>query len=153
MCRHLAIIIKFVNLYCLIQDPPKEEDLSFLERPRLEAEYLKLKEQKRKAEQYAVEAKQTAQRVRWWSERIISLMCLRLSNSSILYVILHLSNSSITNFVGQTAVWTHQDISSSKFTENASWIKLSTNILHRCETTHNSIAGVGMAREWGFLQL
>jgi len=48
----------------LIQDPPKEEDLSFLERPRLEAEYLKLKEQKRKAEQYAVEAKQTAQRVR-----------------------------------------------------------------------------------------
>lgn len=64
ICKHLAIVIEFVNLYCLIQDPPKEEDLSFLERPRLEAEYLKLKEQKRKAEQYAVEAKQTAQRVR-----------------------------------------------------------------------------------------
>jgi len=63
ICTHLAIIIKFVNLYCLIQDPPKEEDLSFLEWPRLEAEYLKLKEQKRKAEQYAIEAKQTAPQV------------------------------------------------------------------------------------------
>lgn len=47
-----------------IQDPPKDEDLSFLERKRLEEEYLKLKEQKKKAEHYAVEAKQTTQRVR-----------------------------------------------------------------------------------------
>ena len=56
-----------------MQEPPKEEDLSFLERPRLEAEYLKLKEQKRKAERYAIDAKQTAQRVRQHSERIMSL--------------------------------------------------------------------------------
>ena len=48
-----------------IQDPPKDEDLSFLERKRLEEEYLKLKEQKKKAEHYAVEAKQTTQRVRY----------------------------------------------------------------------------------------
>ena len=47
-----------------IQDPPKDEDLSFLERKRLEEEYLKLKEQKKKAEHYAVEAKQTTQWVR-----------------------------------------------------------------------------------------
>ena len=40
-----------------------ETDLAHLERRRLEDEYSKLKELKRKAEQYAVEAKQTAQRL------------------------------------------------------------------------------------------
>ena len=42
---------------------PTETDLAHLERKRLEDEYSKLKELKRKAEQYAVEAKQTAQRL------------------------------------------------------------------------------------------
>ena len=42
---------------------PTETDLAHLERRRLEDEYSKLKELKRKAEQYAVEAKQTAQRL------------------------------------------------------------------------------------------
>ena len=42
---------------------PVETDLAHLERRRLEDEYSKLKELKRKAEQYAVEAKQTAQRL------------------------------------------------------------------------------------------
>lgn len=64
------MIIDKVNLFVSgitskIQDPPKDEDLSFLERKRLEEEYLKLKEQKKKAEHYAVEAKQTTQRVRY----------------------------------------------------------------------------------------
>ena len=40
-----------------------ETDLAHLERRRLEDEYSKLKELKRKAELYAVEAKQTAQRL------------------------------------------------------------------------------------------
>ena len=64
------MIIDEVNLFVSgitpnIQDPPKDEDLSFLERKRLEEEFLKLKEQKKKAEHYAVEAKQTTQRVRY----------------------------------------------------------------------------------------
>ena len=42
---------------------PVETDLAHLERRRLEDEYSKLKELKRKAEQYAIEAKQTAQRL------------------------------------------------------------------------------------------
>ncbi len=42
---------------------PEATDLSYLERGRLEADYRKLKEVKRKAEQYAIEAKQTAQRL------------------------------------------------------------------------------------------
>jgi ankyrin repeat protein len=40
-----------------------DTDLSFYDKKRLEAEYRKLKELKHKAEQYAVEAKQTAQRL------------------------------------------------------------------------------------------
>lgn len=46
-----------------IQDVPTDEDLSFLERKRLEAEFKKFKELKRKAELYAIEAKQTSQRL------------------------------------------------------------------------------------------
>ena len=38
-------------------------DLSYLERNRLEEEFKKAQKQKRKAEQYAVDAKTTAQRV------------------------------------------------------------------------------------------
>ena len=45
------------------QEPPPESDLTYLERGRLEEEYRKLKELKKKAEYYAVEAKQTAQRL------------------------------------------------------------------------------------------
>ena len=47
-----------------MQEIPEEADLSYLDRGRLEEEYRKLKELKKKAERYAVEAKQTAQRVR-----------------------------------------------------------------------------------------
>lgn len=46
-----------------IQDVPTDEDLSFLELKRLEAEFKKFKELKRKAELYAIEAKQTSQRL------------------------------------------------------------------------------------------
>ena len=46
-----------------LQEVPTEEDISFLERNRLEAEFKKLKELKRKAEQYTIEAKQTSQRL------------------------------------------------------------------------------------------
>lgn len=46
-----------------MQDIPEEADLSYFDRGRLEEEYRKLKELKKKAERYAVEAKQTAQRV------------------------------------------------------------------------------------------
>ena len=49
--------------YFYRQVVPEETDLAYLERRRLEDEYSKLKELKRKAEQYAVEAKQTAQRL------------------------------------------------------------------------------------------
>ena len=52
----------FKTNFC-IQEVPVEIDLAYLERRRLEDEYSKLKELKRKAEQYAVEAKQTAQRL------------------------------------------------------------------------------------------
>ena len=41
----------------------KDTDLSYLERKRLEDEFRKLKELKQKAEQYAIEAKQTSQRL------------------------------------------------------------------------------------------
>ena len=47
----------------IIQEVPVETDLAYLERKRLEDEYCKLKELKRKAKQYAVEAKQTALRL------------------------------------------------------------------------------------------
>lgn len=46
-----------------IQDIADESDLTYMERGRLESEFRKLKESKKKAEQYAVEAKQTAQRL------------------------------------------------------------------------------------------
>ena len=49
--------------FCISQEPPPESDLTYLERSRLEEEYRKLKELKKKAEYYAVEAKQTAQRL------------------------------------------------------------------------------------------
>ena len=44
-------------------DIPSDIELVHLDRHRIEEEYLKIKELKRKAEQYAVEAKQTAQRL------------------------------------------------------------------------------------------
>jgi len=44
-------------------DIPEETDLSYLDRGRLEEEYRKLMGLKKKAERYAVDAKQTAQRV------------------------------------------------------------------------------------------
>jgi len=44
-------------------EPPEASDLSYLDRGRLEEEFRKLKELKKKAERYAVEAKQTAQRL------------------------------------------------------------------------------------------
>ena len=47
-----------------MQEIPEEADLSYLDRGRLEEEHRKLKELKKKAERYAIEAKQTAQRVR-----------------------------------------------------------------------------------------
>ena len=50
-------------MLCAPQEVPSEEDLAFLERNRLEAEFKKFKELKRKAEQYAIEAKQTSQRL------------------------------------------------------------------------------------------
>ena len=46
-----------------MQELPEVSDLTYLERGRLEEEYRKLKELKKKAEYYAVEAKQTAQRL------------------------------------------------------------------------------------------
>ena len=52
----------FSNVVSL-QEVPDDADLSFYDKKRLEAEYRKLKELKHKAEQYAVEAKQTAQRL------------------------------------------------------------------------------------------
>ena len=48
---------------CALQEILDDTDLSFYDKKRLEAEYRKLKELKHKAEQYAVEAKQTAQRL------------------------------------------------------------------------------------------
>ena len=48
---------------CPLQEITDDTDLSFYDKKRLEAEYRKLKELKHKAEQYAVEAKQTAQRL------------------------------------------------------------------------------------------
>ena len=46
-----------------MQEVRTEMDLAYLERRRLEDEYCKLKELKRKAEQYSIEAKQIAQRL------------------------------------------------------------------------------------------
>ena len=46
-----------------MQEVPSETDLAHLDERRLRDEYSKLKELKRKAELYAVEAKQTAQRL------------------------------------------------------------------------------------------
>ena len=46
-----------------MQEIPKDTDLSYLERKRLEDEFRKFKELKHKAEQYAIEAKQTSQRL------------------------------------------------------------------------------------------
>ena len=52
-----------INGFGISQEPPPESDLTYLDRSRLEEEYRKLKELKKKAEYYAVEAKQTAQRL------------------------------------------------------------------------------------------
>ena len=51
------------TIYHFLQELPEGSDLTYLERGRLEEEYRKLKELKKKAEYYAVEAKQTAQRL------------------------------------------------------------------------------------------
>jgi len=57
----LSLTRSLAGLYS--QDLSDETDLSYYDRGRLETEFRKLKEMKRKAEQYAVEAKQTAQRL------------------------------------------------------------------------------------------
>ena len=44
-------------------EPVEPSDLTYLERKRLEEEYIKIKELKRKAEQFAIEAKQVSQRL------------------------------------------------------------------------------------------
>ena len=51
------------TIYHFLQELPEGSDLTYLDRGRLEEEYRKLKELKKKAEYYAVEAKQTAQRL------------------------------------------------------------------------------------------
>ena len=56
-------LIVHINNTSLLQELPEVSDLTYLERGRLEEEYRKLKELKKKAEYYAVEAKQTAQRL------------------------------------------------------------------------------------------
>jgi hypothetical protein len=45
------------------QEIPEGTDLSYFDRGRLETEYHKMKGLKKKFEQYAIDAKQTAQRV------------------------------------------------------------------------------------------
>ena len=61
--QHKLYLNKCSRVSTFYQDIPEETDLSYLDRGRLEEEYRKLKELKKKAENYAVEAKQTAQRV------------------------------------------------------------------------------------------
>ena len=51
------------SIYHFLLELPEGSDLTYLDRGRLEEEYRKLKELKKKAEYYAVEAKQTAQRL------------------------------------------------------------------------------------------
>ena len=55
--------IGYSYLHLYAQQPPEDTDLSYLERKRLEDEFRKLKELKLKAEKYAIEAKQTTQRL------------------------------------------------------------------------------------------
>ena len=58
----LVQCIEFTD--CILpQEFTDDSDLSYLERNRLETEYCRTKDLKRKTEQYAVEAKQTAQRL------------------------------------------------------------------------------------------
>ena len=45
------------------QDLSKDEDVSYMDKSRLETEFKKLRVAKKKAEQYTVEAKQTAQQL------------------------------------------------------------------------------------------
>ena len=54
-----------------LQELPLDADLSYFDRGRLEAEYLKMKGLKKKFEQYAIDAKQTAQRVSFHTPLIL----------------------------------------------------------------------------------
>ena len=60
---NLPAVTYLIPITLYIQEVSSDTDLSYLERRRLEDEFRKLKELKRKAEQYAIEAKQTAQRL------------------------------------------------------------------------------------------
>ena len=46
-----------------LQEIADDNDLAYMERTRLETEFKKLKESKKKAKQYSIEVKQTAQRL------------------------------------------------------------------------------------------
>ena len=61
--RTLYQILSYSLLSLVLQEPIIEEDLSFMDKERLESECKRLKEVKKKADQYAVEAKQTALRL------------------------------------------------------------------------------------------
>jgi len=56
-------IVSIDSWLTALQEIPGASDLSYLDRGRLEEEFRKLKELKKKSERYAVEAKQTAQRL------------------------------------------------------------------------------------------
>lgn len=53
----------YICSFQFVQEISDETDLTYYDRNRLESEFRKLKELKHKADQYAVEAKQTAQRL------------------------------------------------------------------------------------------
>ena len=59
----MEMIFSTCIILCLIlsQEVSDDTDLTFYDRKRLEAEFRKLKDLKHKAEQYALEAKHTAQ--------------------------------------------------------------------------------------------
>ena len=61
--KPVTLFLDHSHLYIILQELPESSDLSYLDRGRLEEEYRKLKELKTKAERYAIEAKQTAQRL------------------------------------------------------------------------------------------
>ena len=62
-CTHTPHTHTHTHAHTHTQELRDDTDLSYYDRTRLEAEFRKLKEMKKKAEQYAIEAKQTAQRL------------------------------------------------------------------------------------------
>ena len=57
------VFSQYTLVSLVLQEPAMEEDVSYMDKARLEVEYKKFKDAQKKAEQYAVEAKQTAQRL------------------------------------------------------------------------------------------